>query len=214
MYGTGQSALEATDRDWEKRGYEVTYEPMAGEWRSMHQFTDNDVYLADHYLQLLLAILRDDIFRLNIPISISSIGERYISTTLWRSYLWDMRSEILPICFILHNSDRSLGNDMVRTIAPGRINIYLCDPLYEVRYFLCVQYRVCMSPRLFPIALPIGLARLLYLRCPPLHFILTPFSLDEPIFFHGFHCCHEQYWRCYCVWPAADQQPGRLLALI
>ena len=53
----------------------------------MHQLTDNDVYLADHYLQLLLAILRDDIFRLNIPISISGIGKRYISTTLWRSYL-------------------------------------------------------------------------------------------------------------------------------
>ena len=53
----------------------------------MRQFIDNDVHLVDYDLQLLPANLCDDLVRSNIPISISSIGKRDFSTTIWRSYL-------------------------------------------------------------------------------------------------------------------------------
>ena len=170
----------------------------------MRQFIDNDVHLADYDLQLLPANLCDDLVRSNIPISISSLGKRDISTTIWRSYLWDIRRPYFALCVILYNSDRSLGNDIVRTIAPGHFNIPLCGSLHEVRYFLCVQYRVCMSPSQFPITLSNGLTWLLYLRCPPLHFIFTPSSDDELENFYDIHCRNELYRHDYSIWLTAD----------
>ena len=53
----------------------------------MRQFIDNDVHLAHYDLQLLPANLRNDLFRSNIPIGISSVGKRDISIAIWRSYL-------------------------------------------------------------------------------------------------------------------------------
>ena len=173
---------------------------MACERWSMRQFIDNDVHLAHHYLQLLPANLRNDVFRSNIPISISSLGKRDISTTIWRSYLWNIRRPYFPIRVILHYSHRSLSNDFVRTIAPGHCSFSLCSPLHEVRYFLCLQYRVCMSPSQFPITLLNGLARLLYFRCPPLHFFFTPLSDNEPENFYDFHCRHKLYRHDYSFW--------------
>ena len=180
----------------------------------MRQFIDNDVHLADHNLQLLPANLRNDVFWSNIPIGISSLGKRDISTTIRRSYLWNIRRPYFSIRVILHYSHRSLGNDFVRTIAPGHINILICGPFHEVWYFLCVQYRVCMSPSKLPIALSNRLTRILYLRCPPFHFVFTSSCNHEPENFYDFHCCNELYWHDYSIWIKVDQQLVGLLALI
>ena len=173
---------------------------MVDKKRSMRKFTDNDVHLAHHNLQFLPAILCNDIFRTNIPISLSSKVKRDIGTILWPSYLWDIWCPNIPICFILHNSNGSLGNGILRTLAPGHINIPLCSPVYNVRYFVCEQNRGSMPPRVLPIALLGGLLWLLYNCCPPLDFIFTSTSLYESTTFNDIHCCHEFYRHDYSVW--------------